>query len=165
MRAAAIVLLTATAACGGERAGVGLLDVLDATGGPGRGDAALSDDAGQGSMDGPFFGGFDAAFERYDALSMASERCVPPCAPDEFCLASVVVGGGRLELDPLDAGSADAAPVEASAGCHPLPAACAAQPTCACVLPLESANCHDYNGSGCHDDAGNVVVECYLIAP
>jgi hypothetical protein len=159
VRAAAIVLLAATAACGGERSAAGF---LDATTGGGD-DAPLADDS-QGSDESPF-GTFDAALTRYDAPTMAYERCDPPCAPDQFCLALVVVGGGRLQLDPLDGGAADAGPADASPGCHPLPEACAGQPTCACVDPIESPDCTGTNGSGCHDDGGSVVVECYILAP
>jgi hypothetical protein len=116
-------------------------------------------------------GGGDEGFSLGDAAPLAdgptaaTGTCDPPCAASEFCYAKVFTGGrapgddsgSDADLDATDAG-ADAADAGHSIGCHALPAACAANATCACVLDALGDVCPDV--LTCNTDAGAPVVTC-----
>ena len=150
-----IAIVAATAACGGSVA----VDALDGSAGDARDEdnASASDDA---SDNGDAFGGFVP----YDgpSLSMAQDKCDPPCGPGEFCYAFVSRGGGRRPTSP-DGGGDDAA------GCNAIPTACTPQATCACLV----AQVVGHVGRACNgttvecvlDDAGRPTVECILVRP
>ena len=149
-----MAIMAVTAACGGSVVG----DALDGSAGDARddGNAQEPDDA-SGNDDA--FGGFVP----YDgpSLSMAQGKCDPPCAPGEFCYASVARGGGRRPTSP-DGG-------DDAAGCNAIPTVCTPQPTCACLV----AQVVGHVGRACNgttvdclvDDAGRSTVECILERP
>jgi len=147
MRRAVLALLLA--ACGGTT----VASAIDAS----------TDDGGTADASGAD-GSFDAGFEGFttgdallggDSLAMAMGSCDPPCVSGEYCYSFVIRGGGRRNFGPVDA----------SPGCHPLPAQCAPDASCACILPIVSPECHASTTDCITDDAGRPTVECISLAP
>jgi hypothetical protein len=127
------------------------------------GDASVASDAGHE-------GGFEPtdAAPLLDAPTAALGHCDPACAASEFCYANVFTGGRAPGDDSGTDADVDAATDAGndaghSIGCHPLPAACAANATCACVLDALGNVCAYV--ISCDADAGAPVVTCTANLP
>jgi hypothetical protein len=130
------------------------------------GDAAAAPDTSRESG----FEPSDAA-ALLDAPAAAMGHCDPACAATEFCYANVFTGGRApgddsgtdADLDAADLDGGADADAGHSIGCHPLPAACSSNATCACVLDALGNVCAYV--LSCDADAGAPVVTCTANLP
>jgi hypothetical protein len=116
-----------------------------------------ADDGGQPLLDGPIYG--DApVYTPFDADLGACSSCA--CAQGtSFCF-----GGGSTKAPTGDGGDAGPKPCTTAStaipevGCNTLPAACAAKPTCACIIDTLQPSFRCY--LNCQDDGKQFLVYC-----
>ena len=107
-------------------------------------------------------GADDALYTRVDANLGACDSCI--CAKDtSFCFGGATLRApmGGAGTDAGDAGPSvcpTASGATATIGCNTVPAACAAKPTCACIIDTLQPLYRCY--LNCADDGSKFIVYC-----